>query len=131
MTTGWKLYVSIFTKTFAELATAVALAAQGYSWLSGADLRTNFTTIGLGLGAAFIGAVIATGHAYAGSPATTPLSKAFRSAVQAFVGAAAAIVLNTTADLAKAQTVIVGSIAAVVLAFVITYLQNLPQLPEA
>lgn len=126
-----KLYVNIFFKTFAQLALAVALAAEGYAWTSGADARTNFTTVGLGLLAAVIGAVVATGHAYAGSPATTALGKATRSAIQAFVGALGALALNSAGDLANVTTVLAGSAAAIVLAFVVTYLQNMEPLPNA
>lgn len=123
------IYVNIFTKTLAQLALAVALAAEGYAWTTGADARTNFTTIGLGLLVAVIGAVVATGHAFAGSPATTALAKATRSAVQACVGALGALALNSVSDLANVTTVLVGSAAAIVLAFGVTYLQNVEQSP--
>jgi hypothetical protein len=126
-----RIYVNIFVKTLAQLTLAVAIAAQGYAWATGADARVNFTTIGLGLLAAFIGAVVAVGHAYAGSPATTAVAKATRSAVQAFVGALGAVVLNSTADLANVTTVLAASAAAIVLAFVVTYLSYIPPLPEA
>lgn len=115
-------YVRIFIRTFAQLALAVLVAVQGLSWATSADVRVNSTTVGLGLAAAFIGALVAALWAFAGSPATTAIAKACRSAAQAAAGALGAIALNTTSDLVSVPRILAASAAGIVLAFAVTWL---------
>lgn len=119
-----KGYEGIFARTFGALSLAVLLAVQGLSWATSQDFRVNATTMGLGLLAAFIGAVVATLWAFAGSPAVGALEKAWRSAAQAVAGALSALALNSTQDLISVPRLLAASVAGIVLAFAITYLQT-------
>lgn len=129
MTLDGRTYVSIFTRTFAQLAVAVLLAVQGLDLVSEDGLRVNGTTAGLGMLLALIGAVVATLWAYAGTPAATPLQKALRSAAQAIAGGLGAVVLNESADLFDLPKVLLSIAVATVFAFLITYLQNMGPVP--
>lgn len=115
------MYLNIFTRTFAALASAAMLAAQGYDWVNG-DLRVNAENLGLALILAVVGAATATGWAYVQSPATTPLQKATRAAVQAILGGVGVIVVNTFADFVDIAAIIVPTLVTAALAFGVTYL---------
>jgi hypothetical protein len=119
-----KLYVQIFTRTFAQLSLAVLLAAQGMVWVTGHDARINVTTMALGLLMAAIGGLVAAGYAYARTPAETALGKAIRSAVQTVAAGLATLAINQVGDFAAAGTVLTGLVVATALAFGVTYLQN-------
>ena len=114
--------VSLFWRTFAQLATGVLVAALGYDFVS--DSRASVSLLGLGLLAALVGAVVAVIHAYAAEPATSALQKALRSGAQAIAGTLVGLAFNAVSDLTADVHVIVGGIAAVVLSFGITFLQN-------
>jgi len=115
--------MSIFWRTFAQLALAVLLAVQGVEWVNGDAMRVNVESLGLGLLGAFIGGLVAVLWAWAGTPATSALDKGLRSAAQTAAGALGALVLNTTADLFALPQVLLAAAISVVFAFAITYLQ--------
>lgn len=115
--------MSIFWRTFAQLALAVLLAVQGLEWVDSGAINVNFETLGLGLLGAFIGAVVAVLWAFGLTAAVSALDKALRSAAQAAAGGLGAIVLNEAADLFELPVVLLGIAVSVVFAFAITYLQ--------
>jgi hypothetical protein len=123
-------YWSIFWRTFAGLATATLLAAQGYDWASG-DYRAKIAQLGFGLLLALIGGLVAAGWAYVKSPAVTVLEKSVRSLVQYLLGAVGAVVINTTADLVTLPKLLVPGIIGAVLAFGLTYFSNQGTVPPA
>ena|SRR6185436_17970905 len=120
---------SIFWRTFAQLALAALLAVQGLNWTNPEDVKVNATNLGIALLAAVVGGLVAVGWAYSGTPATTAIEKAKRSAVQAAAGGIGAIALNQVADVLAFPTLVIGVAVSVVFAFFITYFQN--QAPPA
>jgi hypothetical protein len=123
-------YWSIFWRTFAGLATAALLAAQGYDWASG-DYKARATQLGFALLVALAGGLIAAGWAFVRSPAVTALDKAIRSAVQFVLGAGAGVVVNTFADLVSVGKLVVPAIIGALLAFAVTYFSNQGTVPPA
>lgn len=124
-----KLAWQIFWRTFAQIALPVLLTAQGYVWATTADAKINATSIGLGLLAAFVGALVAVGIAYGSTPAATAAGKAVRSGVEALVGVAGALVFNSVDDVLQTGTVIAGGVAAIILAMAVTYFQYQAEAP--
>ncbi len=120
MTSLW----SIFWRTFAQLALAALLAVQGLNWTNPDDVKVNATNLGIALLAAVVGGIVAVLWAYAGTPATTAVEKAVRSAAQAAAGGLGAIVLNELGDVLELPTLLIGVAVSVVFAFFITYFQN-------
>lgn len=116
-------YWRIFWRTFATLAAAVLVGAQTYDWVNG-DKRANVVLIGLGLIVAAIGATGAALWAFAGSPATSPIEKALRSAAQALAAGLAGVAINSVGDLVAMPAALVTLGIGVVLSFFLTYLQN-------
>lgn len=113
----------VFWKTFAQLALAVALAAQGYNWAS--DGRTSsFAILGFGLLMAFLGAIVASAQVWLGTPATTAFQKAIRSFVQTVVGAIGALVINSAASVVAFSHLLIPLLISAALAFAVTYFQN-------
>lgn len=123
-------YWSIFWRTFAALATATLVAAQGYDWASG-DYKTKVAQLGFGLLLALIGALTAAGWAYVRSPAVTALDKAIRSLVQYLLGAVGAVVINSFADLVSLPKLLVPAIIGAVIAFGLAYFSNQGTVPPA
>lgn len=113
----------VFWKTFAQLALATALAAQGYDWASGGR-KSSFAVLGFGLLMAFLGALVAGVQVWLGSPAVTALEKAIRSFVQTIVGAIAALVINSVASVVEFTHLLVPLLISAALAFAVTYFQN-------
>lgn len=122
MTNLW----NIFWRTFAQLALAALLAVQGLDWTNIADVKVNATTLGISLGAAALGGVVAVLWAFGASPATTAVEKAIRSAAQAAAGGLGAIVLNSMADVIALPAALLAVAVSVVFAFAVTYFQNQP-----
>jgi len=122
------MYLNIFVRTFAALASAAMLTAQGYDWING-DLRVNVENLGLALVLALIGAATATGWAYAQSPATTALQKATRAALQTILGGIGVVVVNQFADFVDVAAIIVPTLATAALAFGVTFLSYNGQPP--
>lgn len=114
--------VAVFARTFAQLAGAALIAVQGYDWTSGDQIQNNGYILGLALLAAVIGAVIAAGWAFIGTPAATPVGKATRSAIEKVLGGLGAVAFNSVADVVEFSRLIPSLAIAAVLAFVITYL---------
>ena len=119
------MYVSIFVKTAGALALTVLLAAQTLDWSDQEKVVSSGTIVAFGLLAAVIGGLIAVGWAFVGTPAVTALGKALRSAVQALLAAPlAAVVIKSVDDFATVGDLLVPTLAAVVLAFLVSYLSN-------
>jgi hypothetical protein len=116
-------YWNIFWKTFAQLAAAALATLQGLDWTI-EGFNASSSKAGLALVLALIGALVATGWAFVSSPATTPVQKGLRSAVEAILGGVGAVVVNTWADVVAQERIIVPTLVAAVLAFAITYFQN-------
>ena len=113
---------SIFWRTFAQLALAALIAAQGVSWLS-EDFAASATVTGLALLAAFIGAVVAVLISFAKSPAVTAVEKAMRSAAEKLAGILSVLVINEATDWVSFERLIWPSLVAIGLAFAVTYFQ--------
>ena len=119
------MYVSIFARTAGALALTVLLAAQTLDWSDQEKVVASGTIVAFGLLAAVIGGLIAVGWAFVGTPAVTPLGKALRSGVQALVAAPlAAVVITNVDDFATVGDLLIPTAAAVVLAFLVSYLSN-------
>lgn len=116
-----KVAFGVAVRTFAALAGAALLAAQGYDWVSGDAVRNNGYLLGLALLAAFVGALVAGGWSYVGSPATTPLGKAIRAAVEKIVGGIGAVAFNSAADVVEFSRLLPALGISAVLAFAITF----------
>jgi uncharacterized membrane protein YeaQ/YmgE (transglycosylase-associated protein family) len=121
---------SIFWRTFASLATATLVAAQGYDWASG-DYRAKVAQLGFGLLLAVIGAAVAAGWAFVQTPAVTAIDKAVRSLVQYLLGAVGAVVINSFADFVALPKLLVPAIIGAVIAFALTYFSNQGTVPPA
>lgn len=122
-------YWSIAWRTFAGLATATLVAAQGYDWAT--DYKTNAKQLAFGLLLAAIGALIAAGWAYVNSPSVTALEKAVRSLVQYILGAVGAVVINSFADLVALPRLLIPALIGAVIAFGLTYFANQGTVPPA
>lgn len=122
-------YWSIFWRTFAGLATATLLAAQGYDWASGYE--ANAKQLAFGLLLALIGGLLAAGYAYVQSPAVTALEKAVRSLIQYLLGAVGAVAINSFADLVALPKLLIPALIGAVLAFLVTYFSNQGTVPPA
>lgn len=121
------MYLSIFTKTFAALAATALLAAQALKWDTPADVRTSSMVLAFSLIMAVIGGVLAVLWAFVGQPAVTPLGRAIRSAVQALLAAPATVLVANAAgwtDFAQLSNMVIPTVAAVVLAFLISLASN-------
>lgn len=125
---AFKVYWSIFWRTFAQLAVPAIVAAQGYDWVNG-DTRYNASLLGFALLVAFIGGVSAAGYAWLKEPATTTLQKATRSAVQAALGVLVALPTNAATDIVQWPALLAGSVSVIAGAFVLTWFQNQGELP--
>jgi hypothetical protein len=113
-------YWSIGWRTFAQLATAVIAGAQVYDWTNGSK-GAGFALVGFGLLAAAIGAVVAVLWAFVGSPASTAVEKALRSAAQAAAATLGGLAINASTDWVSTQAVFVSGGIGIVLAFALTY----------
>lgn len=119
------MYVAIFTRTAGALALTVFLAAQTLDWSDREKVVASGSIVAFGLLAAVIGGLLAVGWAFVATPAVTALGKALRSAVQAALAAPlAGVVITSTSDFAEVGDLVIPTIAAVVLAFVVSYLAN-------
>lgn len=118
-------YVSIFTKTAGALALTVFLAAQTLDWSDKEKVIASGTIVAFGLLGALVGGLIAVAWSFVGTPATTALGKALRSAVQALLALPiAGIVIKETSDFVTVQKLLIPTACAVVLAFLVSYLSN-------
>lgn len=119
------MYKSIFLRTAGVLALTALLAAQSLEWTEDA-LPASGAILGWSLLAAIVGGLIAVGWAFVKQPATTALGRAFRASVQALLGAPiAGLIVESRTDLVSASGLVVPTIAAVLIAFGISYLGNL------
>lgn len=119
------MYLSIFARTAGALALTVLLAAQTLDWSDQEKVVASGTIVAFGLLAAVIGGLLAVGWAFVGTPAVTALGKALRAAVQAAIAAPlAGVVITSVDDFAQVGDLIIPTIAAVVLAFLVSYLSN-------
>jgi hypothetical protein len=131
MIPAWKTYWSIFWRTFTVLAAAIFATAQGWDWFSDGAAVANVQNAGWLLLGAVLGGLVAAGWAYVNTPAVTPVEKATRSAIQALLGSAFATVAITNAsDVVGLQDMIVPTLAAVVLAFLLTFFNNQGGVPQ-
>lgn len=126
------MYLSIFGRTAGGLALTALIAAQGLEWTNVDTALSSAEVVGWGLLAAVIGGLIAVGWSFVGTPATTPVGKALRSAVQALLGLPiAGVVIDNVSDLVELGDLVVPTIAATVLAFLVSYLSNKTPAPAA
>lgn len=124
--------LSVFTRTAGVLALSVLLAAQALDWTDQDKVVANTTIVAFGLLGALIGGLIAMGWAYFASPAVTPLGKALRSAVQALLSAPlAGLVIKSQEDFVAIEKLIVPTLVAMALAFLISLASNLKPAPSA
>lgn len=114
--------VAVFARTFAQLAGAALIAVQGYDWTTGDQIQNNGYLLGLALLAAVIGALVAAGWAFVGTPASSAVGKAIRSGVEKLIGGLGAVAFNSAADVVEFSRLIPALLIAAVLAFAITYL---------
>lgn len=119
------MYLSIFVRTAAGLALTVLVGAQTMEWTDVDTALVSAEVVGWGLLAAVIGGLIAVGWSFVGTPATTALGKALRQAVQTLLGLPiAGVVIDSVSDVIELGDLIVPTVAAVVLAFLVSYLSN-------
>lgn len=119
------MYLSIFGRTAGALALTVLLAAQTLDWSDQDKVIASGTIVAFGLLAALIGGLLAVGWAFVATPAVTALGKALRAAVQALIAAPlAGVVISSTSDFVELEKLVIPTIAAVVLAFLVSYLSN-------
>jgi hypothetical protein len=131
MIPAWKTYWSIFWRTFTVLAAAVFAAAQTWDWASNGAAVTNAGNVGWLLLGAAVGALAAAGWAFVNTPAVTPLQKAIRAAVEALLMSSFATVTITNAsDVVALRDLVVPSLAAIALAFLLTYFNNQGGVPQ-
>lgn len=116
-----KTAFGVGVRTFAALAGAALLAAQGYDWASGDAVRNNGYLLGLALLAAAIGAIVAAGWSFVGSPATSPLGKAIRAAIEKVVGGIGVVAFNSAAEVVDFGRLLPALAISAVLAFAITW----------
>lgn len=116
-------YLSIFWRTFAQLALAGLLVIQVPDLVDSTWIKNTAEATGVTLLAALIGAVVAVLWAFAGSPAASAMEKAIRSAAQAVAGTLGGLVLTTTTDILTAPKVVFGGLIATAVAFGVTFLQ--------
>jgi hypothetical protein len=122
-------YLSIFLKTAAAIALTVLVGAQTLEWTN-ADAIASATVVAWGLIGAVIAGLLAVGWAFVTSPATTPLGKATRSAIQALLATPlAGVVIDSMDDVRSLGNLVVPTVASVVLAFAISYLSNRSPVP--
>lgn len=128
---AWKTMWSIFWRTFTVLAASIFAAAETWDWVSDGAAVANVQNVGWLLLGAAIGGLVAVGWAYVNTPAITALQKAERAAVQALLTSAFATVTITNAsDLIALKDMIVPSLAAIALAFLLTYFNNQGGVPQ-
>jgi hypothetical protein len=124
------MYLSIFTKTAGALALTVFLAASALEWTDKNTVIASGTVVAFGLLAALIGGLIAVAWAFVGTPAVTPVGKALRSAVQALLAAPiAGVVIDSTNDFVDVEKLIIPTVFAVVIAFIVSFLANSTPVP--
>lgn len=116
-------YWQTFWRTFAQLAGAALLTLQGLDWTV-EGFNTSSAKAGLALVLALVGALVAAGWSFVGSPASTALQKAIRSGVEAILGGVGAVVVNEWADITALERIVVPTIVAAILAFGVTYFSN-------
>lgn len=128
---AWKVMWSIFWRTFTVLAAAIFAAAETWDWASDGASVANVQNVGWLLLGAVLGALVAVGWAYVQTPAVTPLEKAERAAVQALLmsGLATATITNAS-DLVALRDMIVPSLAAIVLGFLLTLFNTQGGIPQ-
>jgi len=113
----------IFWRTFAQLTAAALVTLQGLDWTV-EGFNVSSAKAGLALVLALVGALVAAGWSFVGSPAVTALQKAIRSGVEAILGGVGAVVVNEWADVTDLERLIVPTLSAAILAFGITYFSN-------
>lgn len=124
------MFLSIFAKTAGALALTVFLAAATLEWTDKNTVIASGTIVAFGLLAAVIGGLIAMLWAFVGTPAVTPVGKALRSAVQALLATPlAGMVIDSTNDFVDVEKLIVPTVAAVIIAFIVSYLANANPVP--
>lgn len=114
--------VGVFVRSFAQLAAAALIAVQGFDWASGDEIANNGYALGLALLAALIGALVAAGWSFVGTPATTPLGKAIRTAIEKIIGGIGVVAFNSAADVVQFGHILPPLLIAAALSFVITLL---------
>lgn len=131
MVAAWKVYWSIFWRTFTVLSASILIGAQGWDWVSDGATVANASNLGwLELGAT-IAALAAALWAYSRTPAVTPIGKATRAAVEALLGSVIFTATITNAsDAIALEHLIVPALIGIALAFVITYFNNQGGVPQ-
>lgn len=127
-----KPYVSIFLRTAGGLALTILVAAQAWEWTD-ESIVPNAQKLGFALAVAAVGGLIAVAWAFIGTPAVTPLGKALRQGVQALVASPLVVLLSEATgigDLSGIGDMIVPTLSAVVLAFLISFGGNRAPAPN-
>jgi hypothetical protein len=114
--------VGIFFRTAAVLGLAALGAVQGFDWASGDQISNNSYMLGLTLLAVLVGSSVAVGWAFVKSPATKPLDKALRAAVEKIVGGVGAVALNSWVDVVSLRNLLITLVIAAAFSFVGTLL---------
>jgi hypothetical protein len=128
---AWKVLWSIFWRTFTVMAASIFAAAETWDWFSDGAAVANVQNVGWLLLGAVLGGLVAVGWAYVNTPATTPLEKAERAAVQALLGSGLATATITSAsDLIALRDMLVPSLAFIVLAFLLTFFNTQGGVPQ-
>lgn len=118
--------LGIFVRTLAAGALGVLTAAVTLPWSTADDVKASGTVVAWGLVAALIAALIAVGWALVAKPATTPLGRAIRQAVQTLLGLPiASVVVTSLDDVATAGELVVPTVVAVAIAFLTSLLSGL------
>jgi hypothetical protein len=111
-------------------ALTVFLAAQGYDW-TGEHFVTSGEIVAWGLLGALIAGLLACLWAVVTSPATTAFGKALRQAVQTLLGLPiAGVAIRSWSEFTALGKLVVPTVAAVVIAFIVSYLTNRNPAPQ-
>jgi hypothetical protein len=114
--------VGIFARTFAAMAGAALVAAQGYAWTTSAEYRANALLIGLALAAAFVASLLAVAVAAIASPSPSRIGRAVRAFLEKLVAGVGVVAFNSVQDVVAFGKLLPTVLTACVLAFGVTWL---------
>lgn len=117
-----KQAVGIFARTFAAMAGATLLAAQGYVWTTSAEYRENALIIGLGLLAAAVAGLLAVGAALVAGASPTRNGRAVRAFLEKLIAGVGVVAFNEVADVITFGKLLPPLLVASILAFAVTWL---------
>jgi len=117
-----KQAVGIFARTFAALAGAVLLAAQGWSWATSSSVKANAYLIGLMLLGVAVASLLAVAAALIAAPATSRFGLSVRAFLEKLLAGVGVVAFNSAADVVAFGKLLPPLLIACALAFGVTWL---------